>query len=87
VPERSREIAGERLRRHREWAHERVDADEPPDYDAVNYDVPVMTKQERRIRLYAVEAVEAIEEGVRASHVPIEETAAVDTAPAGTEGA
>jgi DNA modification methylase len=44
-----------RLERHREFV-----ADRDPDYEAVNYDVPVVTKQERRIRFYAVEGVSRV---------------------------
>jgi site-specific DNA-methyltransferase (cytosine-N4-specific) len=87
IPAKSRAVLAGRLEDHEEWARRREREGDPPGYEADHYDVPVMTKQERRIRLYAVETVEAIEEGFRASHVPIEETAAVDTAPAGTEGA
>jgi site-specific DNA-methyltransferase (cytosine-N4-specific) len=87
APARSRTVAGDRLRRHREWATQRADDGEPPGYESVHYDVPVMTKQERQIRLYTVEDVEATEDGFGATHVPIEETEAIERPVGGTEGA
>ncbi|MFB6073900.1 MAG: site-specific DNA-methyltransferase [Haloarculaceae archaeon] len=72
APERSRTLGCERLRAHREWVAEQRAAGNPPEYDAVHYDFPVNTRQERRIRLYAVEDVRATGEGYRATHAPIE---------------
>ena len=57
LPERSTERVDARLDRHRAFVRER---DEPPEYEAVHYDVPVVTKQERRIRLYVVTGVERV---------------------------
>jgi site-specific DNA-methyltransferase (adenine-specific) len=54
LPGRSRRRCRERLDRHRSFVDDRED---PPGYDAVHYDFPVVTKQERRIRLYAVESI------------------------------
>ena len=64
LPARSSERARERLRRHREFVARR---EERPDYDAVHYEFPVVTKQERRLRLYAVESVAASEAGAEAA--------------------
>ena len=55
LPERSATRTDERLGRHREFVRER---DEPLGYEAVHYDVPVVTEQERHIRLYEVTNVE-----------------------------
>ena len=55
LPERSRRRCRERLDRHRSFVRDR---DEDPGYDAVHYDFPVVTKQERHIRLYAAESVD-----------------------------
>jgi DNA modification methylase len=71
VPERSRTIAGERLDAHREFVAERREAGEEPGYDAEHYDFPVVTKQERRLRLYAVESVTETDAGYRATHEPV----------------
>ena len=51
---RSRRRCRERLGRHRSFLDDR---DEEPGYEAVHYDFPVITKQERHIRLYAAESV------------------------------
>ena len=72
VGERSRQIARERLDAHREWLTQRRADGKEPGYDAEYYDFAVNTKQERRIRLYAVDAVERTDEGYRVSHVPVE---------------
>jgi DNA modification methylase len=48
----------DRLDRHRTSL-----ADRDTDYEAVHYDVPVVTEQERRIRFYAVESVERVDAG------------------------
>jgi len=54
LPERSRRRVDERLARHRAAM-----ADREGGYEAEHYDFRVVTKAERRIRLYAVSAVEA----------------------------
>jgi len=58
LPERSRERCRRRLDEHRAFVAEREAEGKPPGYDAVHYDFPVVTKQERRIRLYAVEGID-----------------------------
>ena len=57
LPEQSNERVDARLDRHRAFIREH---EEPPKYEAVHYDVPVVTKQERRIRLYVVTGVERV---------------------------
>ncbi len=72
VGDRSREIARERLDAHREWVTKRRADGKEPGYDAEYYDFAVNTKQERRIRLYAVDDVERTNEGYRVTHTPVE---------------
>ena len=72
VDERSMSHARERLGAHREWVRKRREAGTEPEYEAEHYDFPVTTKQERRIRLYAVENVERTDEGYRVAHAPVE---------------
>jgi site-specific DNA-methyltransferase (cytosine-N4-specific) len=73
APQRSREIVRRRLDDHFEWVEERLADGKEPGYEAQHYDTLVNTKQERRLRLYAVEEVERTSEGFAATHVPIEE--------------
>ncbi|WP_129114834.1 DNA-methyltransferase [Halegenticoccus tardaugens] len=77
LPAGSRERAEARLDRHRTFVDGR---EERPRYDAVHYDFPVVTKQERRIRLYEVDSVErdaptgrGDRVRYRAEHVPVED--------------
>jgi len=70
VPERSRAVAAERFDAHREFVDERQAAGDELGYDAEFYDVPVRTKQERRIRLYEVEGVARSGAGYRCRHAP-----------------
>jgi len=71
APALSRSVVERRLDRHREFvADARADGDELG-YDAVHYDFPVRTKQEREIRFYEVESVESTDAGYRATHGPV----------------
>jgi len=71
VPALSESVARRRLDRHREFVAEcAADGDELA-YDATHYDFPVRTKQERDIRLYAVEDVESTDDGYRTVHRPV----------------
>ena len=72
VAERSRRIARDRLNAHREWVSERRAEGKEPGYEAEHYDFAVNTKQERRIRLYAVDEVHHTDEGYRLRHEPVE---------------
>jgi DNA modification methylase len=67
VPSLSRAVIERRIRDHRAFA-----ADEDLSYDAEHYDFPVRTKQERRIRFYAVDSVERTDEGYALTHSPVE---------------
>ncbi|MWG35615.1 DNA-methyltransferase [Halomarina oriensis] len=59
LPERTRERATDRLERHAAFA-----ADHETNYEAEHYDFGVVTKQERRVRLYAVDGVTEADGGV-----------------------
>jgi len=72
LPDRSRQRATQRLERHREWVNERQDSGEELGYENDHYDTPVRTKQERQLRLYAVESVAETAEGYSVTHAPIE---------------
>jgi DNA modification methylase len=71
VPDLSRRIARSRLADHRAFVEKRREAGATVEYDADHYDFPVTTKQEVPIRLYAVDSVDATDEGYRATHTPI----------------
>jgi DNA modification methylase len=58
APALSREVATDRLEAHREFVAERRADGKVPDHNAEHYDFPVVTKQERSIRLRVVESVE-----------------------------
>lgn len=66
----SRRVLADRLDAHRKFV-ERVGREELS-YTAEHYDVPVRTKQERRIRFYAVDAVERTETGYEVVHRPFD---------------
>jgi site-specific DNA-methyltransferase (adenine-specific) len=57
LPERSERRVADRLDRHRAFVRDR---DDTPEYDAVNYEFPVVTRQERQIQLYAATDVETV---------------------------
>jgi DNA modification methylase len=60
APALSERLVAERLDRHREFvADRRADGDEPG-YDAEHYDFPVVTRQERGIRLYETTTVDRV---------------------------
>jgi len=69
APAFSRDRGRRRLREHRHFVAER---EERPSYDARHYDVPVVTKAERGIRLYEAVAVDSTAGGYRVRHEPIE---------------
>ncbi len=72
VDELSREVARTRLADHRAFVAERRADGDGFEYQAEHYDVPVVTKMERNIRLYAVDAVESLEDGYRVEHAVFE---------------
>ncbi|ELZ74371.1 CTAG modification methylase / site-specific DNA-methyltransferase (cytosine-N4-specific) [Haloferax larsenii JCM 13917] len=80
VCERSRAAVEARLDAHRDFV---ADRDDEPGYDATYYDFPVVTKQERDIRLYAVSSVTKTESGDNrrfvAEHEPVDDTDARST--------
>ena len=70
-PVLSRRINGGRLAAHRQFVADRRADGGSLGYDAEHYDVAVMTKQERSIRLYAVDDVEKTADGYRLTHEPL----------------
>ena len=66
----TRDIVERRLDRHRAFVEDRRADGEDLAYDAEHYDFSVVTKQERRLRLYTVGAVERTETGYRVEHTP-----------------
>ena len=68
----SRQVVGTRLDDHRAFVAQRRDAGESFTYEAEHYAFPVTTKQERTLKFYVVEAIEATNSGYRASHRPVE---------------
>ena len=74
VRERSRKVGERRLERHRAFVERERDRPDGTslEYDSTHYDVPVVTKMEADIRLYAVEAVREIPDGYRLVHDPLE---------------
>jgi DNA modification methylase len=78
VPDLSERTARKRLAAHRQFVERTREQGETLDYDAVHYDTPVRTKQERNIRLYRAASIErsgparAETEDYRVRHVPVE---------------
>ena len=70
----SRRIADTRLADHREFVARRRARGKELRYTADHYDFPVVTKMERQLRLYAVDAVSPLEtgDGYRLEHGPVE---------------
>jgi DNA modification methylase len=66
-----RDWAERRLRNHQAFVEDRRAAGEDLAYVATHYDFPVMTRQERDIRLYAVADIERREGELIASHEPV----------------
>lgn len=75
VTELSRQVGTDRLAAHRAFVREREKTASELAYDAVHYDFPVMTKQERELRIYSVGDVRQTEDGAVAAHTPLPETA------------
>jgi len=70
VSEISKDVVSRRLEKHREFVDEKLESGDNFKYEADNYDFPVTTKQEKKIRFYTVENVETTGEGYRASYTP-----------------
>jgi DNA modification methylase len=71
APTTAKRLASERLRAHREFVRERRQQGEKFDYEAHNYEFPVMTQQERHIQLWRIDAVEETADGYRVEHEPV----------------
>jgi DNA modification methylase len=70
--EYSREIVEQRLADHGAFVEQRLADGDEFEYRADNYDVPVTTKQEKRIQFYTASDVRETAEGYRVSHEPFE---------------
>ena len=70
LPRRSRELVAERLDRHEAFVRDRRADGESFGYTAREYDVPVMTKQEQRIRFYVVDSVDSRDGEYVLTHSP-----------------
>jgi len=83
VEQLSREVARDRLARHRRFVENGAGEERSLDHRSEHYGFDVTTSQERRLRLYAVDAVERRDdgEGYRALHQPVEAPAQVGSAP------
>ena len=80
VPERSQQVALDRLEDHVAWLEARRDDGTEPNYQAVHYDVGVTTKQEREIRFRVADGVQQTPDGYRVNHRPLAEVAALPAA-------
>jgi len=72
IPRISREVTQQRIADHREFVAERVESGEPPDYEAKNYEFPVMTSQEQEIRFRVVTEVAETSRGYEIEYEPAE---------------
>jgi site-specific DNA-methyltransferase (cytosine-N4-specific) len=68
APRLSRAVTAERLANHAEF----VEGEDDYGYESVHYEMPVRTRQERRIRLYEVSEVRETGEEYVAEHAPAE---------------
>ncbi|MFW6435698.1 MAG: DNA-methyltransferase [Halovenus sp.] len=73
IPEISRDVTAQRIAAHRSFLSERAQTGETPDYEANNYDFPVMTSQERDIRFYIASEVVETAQGYSLTHEPAEQ--------------
>ena len=77
APQLSREITQKRLDNHREFVEDKLESGDGFKYEAENYDFPITTKQEKKIRFYTVENLERVDNGYRALHEPVEDDATI----------
>jgi DNA modification methylase len=71
LPDRSETRQRDRLAAHEAWVDSVTAEGSAPGYEAEHYDTRVNTKQERQIRLYAVDSVRETEAGYAVTHEPI----------------
>jgi hypothetical protein len=76
VPTISKKVIKQRLGGHKEFVKERLANGKEFKYDANNYNVPVMTKQEKPIQFYSVTSSHETDAGYKILHEPVED---VDT--------
>ncbi len=75
VPELSESIGRERLDAHRQFVVDRRDEGGSFEYESDQYEFPVMTKQEQKLRLYRVTDVAESDGTYRAAHHPLDDRA------------
>lgn len=75
IADLSQEVVETRLDRHEAFVQERRSAGNSFEYEAKYYDLPVITKQERRLRLYAVSSIDSTESGYAVEHRPYDASA------------
>ena len=68
VPRLSEDLVSDRLAAHEAFVADRVEAGDPPGYEAHHYDTRVVTRQERGIRFRTVADIEATAAGYRVTH-------------------
>ncbi len=59
------EVAEKRIKSHKEFMNT---SDKTANYEAENYDIGVLTKQEKEIQFYSIDSVEDIDDGYRVTH-------------------
>ncbi len=68
--ELAQSTARERIRHHETFVERRLENGTEFKYDAENYDFPVTTKQEKRLRLYTIDEIKRTENGYTVAHSP-----------------
>ncbi|MFW5965791.1 MAG: DNA-methyltransferase [Halodesulfurarchaeum sp.] len=74
VDELSREVVADRLDRHREFVESRESEGKQLGYEARNYDVPVMTKQERDVQFHVIDDIRREDTRYEIDHSPFEDS-------------
>jgi hypothetical protein len=74
LPNLSRDVIQQRLQDHEAFVAERENEGKSLSYQAENYDFPVTTKQERNLQFYAVDRIDAVEDGYRATYRPYDDS-------------
>ncbi|WP_408958226.1 DNA-methyltransferase [Natrinema sp. 74] len=71
VPALSRSVGRARLERHRSFVEQRQAEGESLEYEADHYEMPVVTKMERGIRLREVRSIDRTDDGYQVGHAPL----------------
>ena len=73
------DTVSKRIERHEKFVEQRLEGGNSFDYEAENYDFPVITKQEKPLQLYAIGSIEETEDGYRVTHAPHDKSASIET--------